>query len=81
MPTPFNDQWRLPYGESWHPPHRCKRTGAMNHMAADRQLKQMAHPNIRRSNRGAAQGPIKPAEPIDDTLSEIPKVGTTDAPG
>jgi hypothetical protein len=30
---------------------------------------------------GSEQGPIKPLEPIDNTQPEIPKVGTTDAPG
>jgi hypothetical protein len=30
---------------------------------------------------GAEPPPIKPLEPLDSTQPEIPKVGTTDAPG
>jgi hypothetical protein len=31
--------------------------------------------------QGADQAPIKPVEPLDNTQSEIPKVGSADAPG
>jgi hypothetical protein len=31
--------------------------------------------------QGAELAPIKPLEPLDNKQPEIPKVGTTDAPG
>jgi hypothetical protein len=41
--------------------------------------KPQAHP--RREGKAAEPQPIVPLVPIDNTQPEVPKVGTTDAPG
>jgi hypothetical protein len=35
----------------------------------------------RREGASSEETPIKPIEPLEQTQSEVPKVGTTDAPG